>query len=118
MMAGKGFEVSNSIRTAVLVTGISREISGDTKRETGGRKAVQHLVASIKPPKAVYFAAALLIDSVRRLSQPPVKGKSRFVHNKDFLDALDYCRIVLRAEGKPETALDRWSDLYEKGTSK
>ena len=118
MMAEKGFEVSNAIRTAVLVTGISREGAGDSKRDTGGRKAVQSLVASIKPPKAVYFAAALLIDSVRRLSQPPVKGKSRFVHNKDFLDALDYCRIVLRAEGKPETALDQWSDLYEKGTSK
>ena len=118
MMAEKGFEVSNAIRTAVLVTGISREGAGDSKRDMGGRKAVQSLVASIKPPKAVYFAAALLIDSVRRLSQPPVKGKSRFVHNKDFLDALDYCRIVLRAEGKPETALDQWSDLYEKGTSK
>ena len=118
MMAEKGFEVSNAIRTAVLVTGISREGAGDSKRDTGGRKAVQSLVASIKPPKAVYFAAALLIDSVRRLSQPPVKGKSRFVHNKDFLDALDYCRIVMRAEGKPETALDQWSDLYEKGTSK
>ena len=118
MMAEKGFEVSNAIRTAVLVAGISRESAGDSKRDIGGRKAVQSLVASIKPPKAVYFAAALLIDSVRRLSQPPVKGKSRFVHNKDFLDALDYCRIVLRAEGKPETALDQWSDLYEKGTSK
>ena len=118
MMAEKGFEVSNAIRTAVLVTGISREGAGDSKRDMGGRKAVQSLVASIKPPKAVYFAAALLIDSVRRLSQPPVNGKSRFVHNKDFLDALDYCRIVLRAEGKPETALDQWSDLYEKGTSK
>ena len=118
MMAEKGFEVSNAIRTAVLVTGISREGAGDSKRDMGGRKAVQSLVASIKPPKAVYFAAALLIDSVRRLSQPPVKGKSRFVHNKDFLDALDYCRIVMRAEGKPETALDQWSDLYEKGTSK
>ena len=118
MMAEKGFEVSNAIRTAVLVTGISREGAGDSKRDMGGRKAVQSLVASIKPPKTVYFAAALLIDSVRRLSQPPVKGKSRFVHNKDFLDALDYCRIVMRAEGKPETALDQWSDLYEKGTSK
>jgi hypothetical protein len=114
MMAGKGFEVSNALRTAVLATGLARGGAADAN----GRKAVQMLISEFKPPKAVYFAAALMIDSLKRLSQPPVRGKSRFVHNKDFPDALDYCRIVLRAEGKPEDTLDQWSDLYEKGTSK
>jgi hypothetical protein len=47
-----------------------------------------------------------------------VKGKSRFVYNRDFIDALDYNRIVLRAEGKSEAILNEWSDLYEKGIKK
>ncbi len=53
------------------------------------------------------------MESLRRLSAPPSKGKSRFVHNRDFLDALDYNRIVLRAEGKDESTLNKWADLYE-----
>jgi len=41
------------------------------------------------------------------------------VHNRDFLDALDYNRIILRAEKKDESALNEWADLYEeKGNSK
>jgi hypothetical protein len=79
---------------------------------------LKDLTNTIKPPKSVYFSAALLMDSVRRLSSSPVKGKSRFVYNRDFIDALDYNRIVLRAEGKSEAILNEWSDLYEKGIKK
>ena len=111
MMSGKGFEVSNALRSAVLATCLVRAAGGEMQ----GRAAVSALMSVVKPPKTVYFTASLLIDSLKRLSQPPVKGKSRFVHNRDFPDALDYARIVFRAEGKSETPLDAWSDLYEKG---
>ena len=111
MMSGKGFEVSNALRSAVLATCLVRAAGGEMQ----GRAAVNALMPVVKPPKTVYFTASLLIDSLKRLSQPPVKGKSRFVHNRDFPDALDYARIVFRAEGKSETPLDAWSDLYEKG---
>ena len=61
----------------------------------------------------------LLLESAVRLTKPPVRGRSRFVHNRDFLDALDYNRIVMRAEGKDESVLDAWADLYDsKGNEK
>ena len=69
--------------------------------------------AALKMPKAVYFTAVTLMESTRRLAHPPAKGKQRFIYNRDFLDALDYNRIVLRAEGRGEDILDKWADLYE-----
>ena len=74
---------------------------------------MQQMLSSLKIPKATYFTAALLIESARRLAEAPVKGKSRFVHNRDFMNALDYNRIVTRALGKSEKNLDAWADLYE-----
>ena len=74
---------------------------------------MQLMLQSLKIPKAVYFTASLLLESSRRLSAAPVKGKSRFIYNRDFLDALDYNRIVFRAEGKDERVLNEWLDLYE-----
>ena len=57
------------------------------------------------------------MESMRRLGVSPAKGKQRFIHNRDFLDALDYNRIVLRAEKRSEKTLDEWAALYEeKGT--
>ena len=53
------------------------------------------------------------MESTRRLAQSPSKGKQRFIYNRDFLDALDYNRIVLRAEKKSEKTLDEWATLYE-----
>jgi hypothetical protein len=53
------------------------------------------------------------MESTRRLSAPPTKGKSRFIYNRDFLDALDYNRIIARAEKRNEDALNAWADLYE-----
>ena len=113
-MSGKGFEVSNGLRAAVLMTGLFREAGKDG----AGRRIMQAMTDSLKPPKAVYFTAVLLMESMRRLSSPPAKGKSRFIHNRDFLDALDYNRIVLRAEGKDEGVLNEWSDLYEEKGNK
>jgi hypothetical protein len=55
----------------------------------------------------------LLLESGKRLSSPPAKGKTRFVYNRDFLDALDFNRILARAEKRGESALDSWADLYE-----
>ena len=54
--------------------------------------------------------------SARRLRAHPQKGKPRFVYNRAFPDALDYNRIVVRANGGDEKNLNEWSDLYnEKG---
>ena len=69
-------------------------------------------------PKATYFTAVLLMESIRRLSVSPKKGKQRFVHNREFLDALDYNRIVLRAERRSEDVLNEWADLYEETLKK
>ncbi len=67
----------------------------------------------LKIPKATYFTAVLLMESIARLSLSPKKGKKRFIYNRDFLDALDYNRIVLRAEGGGEGVLNEWADLYD-----
>ena len=112
MMAGKGLEVSNGLRAAMLLTGMLRA----ENRDGAGRRIMQEMHAALKTPKSVYFTGVLLMESIKRLSAPPTKGKQRFIYNRDFLDALDYNRIVLRAEGRSEDVLNKWADLYdEKG---
>ena len=115
MMAGKGLEVSNGLRAAALMTTM---LEADSK-DGAGRRIMQTMMSALKIPKATYFTAVLLMESRKRLTARPQRGKARFVHNRDFLDALDYNRIVLRAEKKDESALNEWADLYEeKGNSK
>jgi hypothetical protein len=109
MMSEKGFEVSNAVRSAVLTAGMFAA----QNREGSGRKVMQTMMDSLKIPKAVYFSAVLLLESGKRLSSAPAKGKSRFVYNRDFLDALDFNRILARAEKRSEESLNRWADLYE-----
>ena len=109
MMAEKGFEVSNGLRAAVLMTAMFRA----EKKEGVGRKIMHYMIESLKVPKAVFFTGVLLMESTRRLAVSPKKGKQRFIYNRDFLDALDYNRIVLRAERKSESTLDEWADLYD-----
>jgi poly(A) polymerase len=107
-MAEAKFEVGNAMRAAVLMTVLADEMT------EGARAAMRTMTAALKIPKAVYFEAVLLIESRARLSASPSRGKSRFIYNRDFLDALDYNRIVCRAEGKDENTLNEWADLYEK----
>lgn len=109
MMAEKGLEVPNALRIAVLMT---VALKNDTK-DGAARRIMQDVINSIKIPKAVYFTAVLLMESRRRMSASPVHGKSRFVYNRDFLDALDYNRIIIRAEKGNEKTLDEWADLYD-----
>ena len=109
MMSEKGFEVSNGLRAAVLMTAMFRA----EKKNGAGRKIMQYMMNALKMPKATYFTAVLLMESTDRLSVSPKKGKSRFVYNRDFLDALDYNRIVLKAEKRSERILNEWADLYE-----
>ena len=112
MMSAKGFEVSNGLRAAVLMTAMFRA----ERKEGAGRRIMQCMLSAIKMPKATYFTAVTLMESTRRLALSPSKGKQRFIYNRDFLDALDYNRIVLRAEGGDESTLNEWADLYdEKG---
>ncbi|MBQ6139874.1 MAG: polynucleotide adenylyltransferase PcnB [Kiritimatiellae bacterium] len=115
MMSEKGFEVPNGLRAAVLMTGLFRAEGG----EGAGRRVMQTMMQTLKIPKATYFTAVLLLESAGRFASPPTRGKMRFIHNRDFLDALDYNRIIRRAEGGDEKALNAWADLYEeKGNEK
>ena len=109
MMSEKGFEVSNAIRAAVLMTVMLDEDGKDG----AGRRIMQTMSSSLKIPKATYFTAVLLMESRKRLAASPKRGKARFVYNRDFLDALDYNRIILRALKKDESVLNEWSELYE-----
>lgn len=111
MMAAKGFEVPNGLRAAVLMTGLYRA----SAKDAGASRKVMHTMSeALKIPKATYFKAVLLLESHARLAKSPSKGKGNFIHNRDFLDALDYNRIVLRAEKKGEDTLNEWSELYDK----
>lgn len=105
-MHERGYEVVNGLRAAVLYTAMAKK--------TGAKAALGTMSASLKIPKMTYFAATLFIDSVKRLSSPPVKGKRRFAGNREFPDALDYNRIVARAEGRDEKILDQWDELSRK----
>ena len=112
MMSEKGLEVSNGLRAAVLMTAMFRA----ERKDGAGRRIMQYMLSAIKMPKAAYFTAVTLMESTRRLALSPTKGKQRFIYNRDFLDALDYNRIVLRAEKRSESVLNEWADVYdEKG---
>jgi hypothetical protein len=71
------------------------------------------MLTTLKIPKTAYFTAVLLMESRVRLCKPPTKSRSRFIYNRDFLDALDYNRILVRAEGGDERAVNAWADLYD-----
>ena len=45
-------------------------------------------------------------------------GTTGGMYNRDFPDALDFNRIVVRAEGRSEKILDQWQDLYNEEMSK
>ena len=107
-MHERGVDVANGLRAAVLYTAMAKSRPGRSREVMGT------MLASIKIPKAIYFLSTLLLDSVKRLSQPPQRGRRRFVHNRDFADALDYNRIVARAEGRSEETLDAWDALSRK----
>ena len=107
-MHERGVDVANGLRAAVLYTAMAKSRPGRSREVMGT------MLASIKIPKAIYFLSTLLLDSVKRLSQPPQRGRRRFVHNRDFADAPDYNRIVARAEGRGEETLDAWDALSRK----
>ena len=109
MMEGKYLEVSNGLRAAVLMTGMFRA----ERKEGAGRRIMQCMLNTVKIPKSAYFTAVKLMESMGRLGQPPTKAKQRYIYTRDFLDALDYNRIVLRTEGRSEAMLNKWADLYD-----
>ena len=107
-MHERGVEVANGLRAAVLYAAMAKSRPGRSREVMGT------MLASLKIPKAIYFLATLLIDSVKRLSQPPQRARRRFIHNRDFVDALDFNRILARAEGRSEDTLDAWDALSRK----
>ena len=111
-MAKQGYEVPNGLRAAVLHAAWAHDTPGKSREIMGT------MLKSLKIPKTTYFTAVLMIDSVKRLSRPPDKSRRRFLHNRDFPDALDFNRIVARAEGKTEQVLDQWQNLYNEEMSK
>ncbi|MBO7166680.1 MAG: polynucleotide adenylyltransferase PcnB [Kiritimatiellae bacterium] len=100
--------VSNSIRAAVLYSAMAKEI--------GSRNALSTFSKSMKIPKQVYFSSILLIDSAKRLSIAPARGKKRFVYNRDFKSALIYNRIMAKAEKRDLSVLKEWEELYLSST--
>ena len=109
LRAKEGLEVSNGLRAAVLMTVLLKT----DKADGASRRVMQTMLSSLKIPKTAYFTAVLLMESRVRLCKAPNKARARFVYNRDFLDALDYNRIVVRAEGGDESAINEWADLYE-----
>lgn len=110
---GEGAENSNALRAAALMACLCRR----PRRPEAPRIAMQAMMRSLKIPKATYFSAVAIMESVKRLSSPPAKEKARYVRNRNFLDALDYTRIVLRAEGRDEKPLEAWIRLYEEAAA-
>ena len=111
-MAKQGYEVPNGLRAATLYAAWVADEPGKNREIMGT------MLRSLKRPKATYFLAVLMLDSVKRLSRPPEKNKRRFIYNRDFPDALDFNRIVVRAECRSEKVLDQWQSLYNEETSK
>ena len=107
--AKEGVEISNGLRAAVLMSAMLKV----DRRDGASRRVMQSMLSSLKIPKTVYFTAVLLMESRVRLCKPPAKSRSHFVYNRDFLDALDYNRIIVRAEGGDEKPLNAWADLYD-----
>jgi poly(A) polymerase len=111
-MSKQGYEVPNGLRAAVLYAAwVSDE-------PTKSREIMGTMLRSLKIPKATYFLSVLMLDSIRRLSGAPERTKRRFIYNRDFPDALDFNRIVVRAEGRSEKVLDQWQNLYNEEMSK
>ena len=109
MMAKKGFAVSNALRAAVLMTAFFRA----ERKDGASRRIMEYLTKPLGTPKSTFFTGVVLLESLRRLAQSPTKGKQRFLYNRDFLDALDYARIVARAEKRSEKTLNEWADRYD-----
>ena len=107
-MQERGYEVANGLRAAVLYTAMAKK--------TGSKAALDSMKRMLAIPKVVYFSAMLFIDSTKRLSAMPDRGGRgrRFAYHRDFPDALDYNRIVARAEGRSEKTLDKWDELSRK----
>ena len=109
LRAKEGLEVSNGLRAAVLMSAMLKV----DRRDGASRRVMQTMLTMLKIPKTAYFTAVLLMESRVRLCKPPAKSRSHFVYNRDFLDALDYNRILVRAEGGDEKPLNAWADLYD-----
>lgn len=105
----EGLEVSNGLRSAVLMTALLKV----ERKDGASRRVMQTMLTTLKIPKTAYFTAVLLMESRVRLCKPPTKARSRFIYNRDFLDALDYNRILARAEGGDERTVNAWADLYD-----
>ena len=107
-MHERGIEVSNGLRAATLYAAMARANPGHA------REIVGEMSQMLKVPRATYFLAVLLIDSVKRFSAKPSSGRTRFIYNRDFPDALDFNRIVVRAEGRSEEIVDEWDAAARK----
>ncbi|MGN0846309.1 MAG: polynucleotide adenylyltransferase PcnB [Kiritimatiellia bacterium] len=107
-MRERGMEASNSIRAAALFAAMAKANPGHASDVIGTMAKALHI------PKTTYFSAVLMIDSVKRFAQAPQKTHRRFIYNRDFPDALDFNRIVARAEGRSEKTIDQWDKQSRK----
>lgn len=108
-MRERGSEASNAIRTAGLYMAMAK--SGNA----APHDVVKTLTRAFNVPKMTYFTAVALMESVKTLSvsphSPAMKKKRKFIYNRDFAEAVDFNRIVARAEGRDERTTDEWDQL-------
>jgi hypothetical protein len=59
----------------------------------------------------VLFLSYFNVNAVKRFAVSPSAARRRFIYNRDFPDALDFNRILARAEGTGEETIDEWDAL-------
>lgn len=98
-----GRELTNAVRTAVMLQPLAKATSSVDAVRTMGR---------FKVPKVVHFGAIALMDSVKTFRQRPGKNARRYLLREEAQDYLDFNRIACRANGEKTDALEAWEDLY------
>lgn len=98
-------EVTNVVRIAALYGAFAKKV--------GPREALKDLQVMLKCPKAVYFGAVQAVESVRRLSNMPSKGRRRIVYNRDFNEMLTYNRLIAMMNNDKNhlRALEEWTKM-------
>ena len=116
-------EASHAVCAACLYYPLFKAAVADERR-FGGRRisrpmaargVMRELAERLKVPRVTFFSAANLFDCARRFLDPPESQRgSRFLNQSDFASALQFQRVVLRAEGADDAMLRPWEAAWEK----
>ncbi len=87
---------------------------GRVNRQHVARQVLHPIAQRLHIPKSTLFTAIALMDTQRRFSESPRKGRGhRFVFHSSFPEALAFQRILTAAEGGDLTLLNEWQAVYE-----